>query len=272
MMTQFPPLCSCSNLNISQLRKLTPNGLTVGCLALLLTLGMSARATTITFATDPLPANNSDLPANFGSNIAADGNGFITTDGTGATPNIALLWAPTGGTNGAGPNPDKDVLEFHSAGTFTGAGFAVPVLQLDVDTSTHGTNVPANPTLDFTVDPGFALNLISLEIGNATDQYEPDYGWNLRLFRLSDMTEVATYVTGAMGPGDWQLATFNYTGDIGESYQLLFEFDALGDPQGPQERTGIDNLKFSQIPEPTTFALLAMSGLGLMITRALRRR
>jgi hypothetical protein len=234
---------------------------------------MSVRATTITFATDPLPANNSDLPADFGSNIAADGNGFITTDGTGATPNIALLWAPTGGTNGTGAHPDKDVLEFHSAASFADAGFTVPVLQLDSDDSTHGTgNNPDNPTLDFNVEPGFALRLISLEIGNATDQYEPDYGWNLRLFRVSDSAEVATYSTGAMGAGDWQLATFNYTGDIGESYQLLFEFDALGDPQGPQERTGIDNVKFSQVPEPTAFALLALSGLGLMISRGIRRR
>lgn len=269
MIIPSAPIHSHSRRKTGQTSKHALRGMTIGCLALFLTLGGTAKATTITFATDPLPANNSDLPANFGSNIAADGNGFITTDGTGATPNIALLWAPTGGTNGVGPNPDKDVLEFHSASTFSGFGLTVPVLQLDVDTSTHGTNVPANPTLDFILDAGYALKFISLEIGNATDQNEPDYGWTLRLIRLADSTEVASYTTALMGPGDFELATFNYTGDAGQSYRLLFD-----DYGNAQERTGIDNVKFSQIqvPEPTSLALFALSGMGLMITRGMKRK
>jgi hypothetical protein len=231
---------------------------------------MSARGTTITFATDPLPASNSDLPANFGSNIAADGNGFITTDGTGATPNIALLWAPTGGTNGVGPNPDKDVLEFHSAASFAGAGFTVPVLQFDVDLSTHSF-LPDDPTIDFTVDAGFALKLISLEIGNATDQNpltEPPFSWTISLIRLSDLAVVSSHTTGLLSAGVMETAVFNYTGGLGENYRLLFD-----DGGANSVRTGIDNLKFSQVvPEPTTFALFSLSGLGLLVRRRWNRK
>src|SRR6187397_3470288 len=90
----------------------------LSAIAVLLSVA-AARATTIDFSISPAPANNVQLSsATFGSNAAASGNGWTTTDGTGATPNIALTWAPMG-TAAAGGN----TLELHSSATFGNAGF-----------------------------------------------------------------------------------------------------------------------------------------------------
>ena len=230
----------------------------LGLSALLVTLGLSARATTITFATNPLPANNSDLPANFASNATGDFPGWITSDGTGPTPNIALLWAP------AGAAPNNDVLEFHSSTTFSGAGFTIPILQLDVDLSGHSV-LPPDPTVDFLVSGGFSLKLHSLEIGNATDQTEAPYRWLINVIRLSDMQTMDTKTTSFMSAGNRETVTFDFTGAPGESYRLLFD-----DEGANRVRTGIDNLSFSQIPEPGVLALFALGGMGL-VARAMRR-
>ena len=166
--------------------------------------------------------------------------GFITTDGSGATPNIALTWAPTGGI----PNTnalDADVLEFHSSSTFGNAGFSVPVLQFDVDGSGH-PRPPDDPTVDFTVSDGYSLKLNSFIIGNATDQSEPAYRWNINLIRLSDMTTVASQTTGLLSGGSLETVTFDYTGDANESYRLQFD-----DEGANRVRTAIDNFSFSQV-------------------------
>jgi hypothetical protein len=236
-------------------------------LALALTVGvsLSASATTITFATSPLPANNSDLPPTLGSFAASDGSGYVTSDGTGPTPNIGLLWAPTGGT--VANAPDIDILEFHSAATFTGAGFTAPILQFDMDLSQH-TALPADPTIDFTVTGGFALQLHSLEIGNATDQSEPAYRWIINVIRLSDMSTALSKTTSFMSAGNRETVTFNFTGLPNESYRLLFD-----DEGANRVRTGIDNLSFSQvmIPEPNTLALFALAGVGLVAASKRRK-
>ncbi|MCA9260557.1 MAG: hypothetical protein KDA61_15195, partial [Planctomycetales bacterium] len=194
-----------------------------------------AQATTLTFATDPLPANNADVPEFFGSNIAAESAGFVTSDGSGATPNIGLTWFPAGSTG-------AEVWEFHSAATFQGFGFDVPVAQLDVDGSVQPGGVPpADPTIDFVVGPSTALELFGFKIGNATDQSEPAYGWTINLIRISDMATVATRTTGLMGPGDLVNIDFNYIGEIGESYRLLFD-----DAGANRVRSAIDDLKFGE--------------------------
>lgn len=233
--------------------------------ALLAISPRATQATTVTFGITPAPANNSDLAPNFASFAAADGNGFITSDATGPTPNIGLTWAPAGGT--VVNAPDIDVLELHSSTTFGGAGFTVPVLQLDMDLSNHSA-LPADPTIDFAVDPGFSLRLLSLEIGNATDQTasEPPYGWTLSVIRLSDMSTVLSRATSLLGAGNRETVTFDFLGNPGEDYRLLFD-----DGGANRVRTAIDNLSFSQVPavpEPSAISLLAVAGVCL----ALRNR
>jgi hypothetical protein len=244
-------------------RRLASRSALLACVAVCLGfggLGSRALATTITFGTTPnVPANNSDLAPTYGSNIAGTptdtANGFVTTDGSGTTPNIALTWAPTGGTTPNGP--DIDVLEYHSSTTFQGAGFTVPVLQFDVDLSQHSA-LPADPTVDFTVTGGKALKLNSFKIGNATDQTEPSYGWTINLIRLSDMTTVATRTTGLLGPGSLETVTFNYTGSLNTNYRLQFD-----DGGANAVRTAIDDLSFSE----TTMGVITPQ-LKLVVNRA----
>lgn len=236
----------------------------LGLLALGATLAVGANATTITFDFNPRPANNTDLsPTTFGSFAAADGNGYTTSDGTGATPNIGLTWAPTGGTVAMGP--DINILEIHSSTTFGGAGFTVPVLQFDMDLSDH-TVLPADPTIDFTVTGGWSLQLNSLQIGNATDQSEAAYRWNISLIRLSDSVVVDTKTTAYLSAGNLETVVFNYTGAPNESYRLLFD-----DEGANRVRSAIDNLSFSQVPEPSTLALFALGGLGFLARRMTRK-
>lgn len=229
---------------------------------LLASANISALATTVTFGMTPAPANNSDLVPNFASFAAADGNGFVTSDGTGPTPNIGLTWAPTGGT--VVNAPDIDVLELHSAVTFSGAGFTVPVLQFDMDLSNHLVP-PADPTIDFAVNGGFSLKLYSLEIGNATDQTasEPPYGWTISVIRLSDMSTMLTRTTSLLGAGNRETVTFDFTGAPDEDYRLRFD-----DGGADRVRTAIDNLSFGQVqavPEPGSLSLLAIAGVCLAL-------
>lgn len=206
--------------------------LAIGCFGCLLMAG-SSQATTLTFADSP--GDNADLPVDYGSNISTNSAAFVTSDGTGATPNIALTWAPTG-------TPETDnVLEFHSSSVWGNAGFNVPVLQFDLDTSSQ-TAPPADPTIDFTIDGGFTFQLHDFEIGNSTGQTAAPYAWNIDLIRLDDMQVVDTQTTAALGPGDRETVTFDFTGFPNTDYRLRFD-----DGGANTVNTVIDNLSFSQV-------------------------
>lgn len=222
----------------------------LGSFAVLVALAGSSLATTITFS----GSSNADIPANYGSNITGDSAGFVTTDGTGATPHIGLTWAPL-------PN----VWEFHNSSTFIDNGFDVAVGQLDVDA--QGGVFPPDPTILFETDSGISLELHSLDIGNAVDQptSEAAYAWTISLIRASDNATVFSHTTALMDATPYiESVPINYTGDPGEDYTLLFD-----DGGANRVRSAIDNLSFSQIPEPSTFVLLA---LGMVASFGLRRR
>ncbi len=244
--------------------------LALGVAALSAALAGTAQATILTFAMNSagaVPANNSDLDIPYGSNVTAANIIGATDGGEGFTPNIALAWAPTGGVI---PNdPDIDVLEFHSAGTFVGAGFTVPVLQLDIDASNH-TVLPADPWVDFVPDAGWAVRIHELKFGNATDQGEAPYTTTISVLELPGLTPTgASYTTAALTAGQLETAVLNFTGTPGTSYRLLFHDNT--DPANglnSHPRAAIDDLRFSQVvPEPSTFALMALCGLGLMAVR-----
>ncbi len=229
----------------------------------LVALGTNVSATTLTFA-DAGPSN-SDVPPNYGSNISTDSAAYVTTDGTGATPGIGLTWAPTGGDETFSLMlPNANIIEFHSASTFAGAGLDVPIVQFDVDMSGH-TEPPADPTIDFSVPADSQLVIHGLDFGNATDQApNTDYSWTVNVIKLSDMSVVSSTSTGLLGPGSFEHMTINFTGEVGESYQLHFD-----DGGADQVRTGIDNLSFSQIvvPEPAGMILLVLGALSISIIR-----
>lgn len=245
--------------------------------AMLATSAGPAQATVLTFARNlsgAVPANNSDLEIPYGSNVTASNVIGATDGGEGFTPNIALAWAPTGGT--VAQAPDIDVLEYHSAGTFTGAGFTVPVLQLDVDLSNHAV-LPEHPTVDFIPEPGWAVRIHELQIGNATDQTagETPHPWTISILELPGLTPTSSsHTTAALGAGSLETATFNFTGNPGVSYRMVFDDGDLSCTTSAchNPRTGIDNLRFSQvrIPEPATAMLAAMCGLAALVIRGRR--
>lgn len=229
---------------------------TFGALAILAALAGTAGASVLNFAMNAsglVPLNNEDLTVTYGSNVTAANIIGAVDGGEGFTPNIALTWAPTGGLENAF-DPLGDILELHSAATFTGANLTVPVLQLDVDASNH-SEIPEHPTLDFVPEAGWAVRIHEFQYGNATDQGgQAPHPWTFSILALPGLTPTGSSVTTAdLGAGDNGIATFNFTGTPGVSYRLLFDDGDLGctsfDCHNP--RTGIDNIRFSQVAAAT---------------------
>lgn len=245
-------------------------------IALVLVSAVGAvQATTIGFI--GAAAVNADLPTDYGSNATTDGAGWTTSDGTGATPNVALYW-------GGSPDSTGWDWEFHSAGTFQhvealNAGGAWDAAN---PPSSNGvaqlqSQASAPHAINFSVPAGVSVVLNSLDLGNATDQTtaEGPYGFDLALIRDSDASTVWTYSTALWdveadppvsprGAREESIA-INYTGAPGESYTLTFT--RTGQGSGITWRTGLDNLSFSQIPEPTSIVLAALCGLGALVVR-----
>lgn len=233
-------------------------------------LAGNAEATTIGFV--GAAGVNQDIPADYGSNIAADGIGWTVSDGTGATPNISLDWG----------NSTRWTWEFHNAGTFdyiealhtSGSWDAVApsngVAQLQSDQPNGRLE------LGFSVIPGARLVLNSLDIGNATDQGAADgpYGFDITLIRQSDGATVWSHSTPLWdvepdppvtprAPREESVA-INYTGDLGEDYTLAFTRQGIG--SGVTFRSGLDNLSFSEILTAAApqFTLLVDRSTGAM--------
>jgi hypothetical protein len=228
---------------------------TLSAAAAVALLSSTTHATVLTFSGH---SSNEDLQPNltYGSNltVADDSAEFITTGPSGATPDVALLWGPS----------TPNVLEFHNASTWVPPLVTPGVMQLDVDISSQ-TELPADPTIDFTVPAGVSVILNSLIIGNANDQRvdgnEPPHAWTINLIRLTDDATVFTHTTAVLGTptqaGASEIVNINYTGDPGVGYRLHFDDGGADTPRG-----AIDNLDFSQvrIPEPASLVLLALCG------------
>ncbi|MBN1909835.1 MAG: PEP-CTERM sorting domain-containing protein [Pirellulales bacterium] len=226
----------------------------VAALAVALILVANGQATTIT--SGGTHGNNSDVPLDFGSNVTGDATDYVTTDGTGPTPNIALVWAPA-------PN----IWEFHSAVTFSNNGLTVPIIQLDCDDNSGSIPLPPDPTITFIPTASTGVWIHSLELANATDQPSsvPAYGWTITLTRVSDNTVVLTKVTEPLDATPKKITVdFDYVGAIGESYVMRFDDGGVD-----KWYTGMDNLSFSEVPEPSTLVLLLMGGLAVL---GLKRR
>lgn len=228
---------------------------TLALVALLTCLVANTQATTFNFDGH---SSNEDIPQFYGSNVAAETAEFITTDGTGATPNIGVTWFPAGGFD----EGTTDVLEFHNSGNFNLTHISPGVAQFDLDASQHPTANPEDPEIEFTPAAGIAVVINSLGIGQALDQGEPDYDWTITVRQSSDDAVVFTHTTAVMGAGDSEFVPINFTGALGAAYYLHFD-----DGGADTVRGAIDNLSFSQIPEPSTLALVALCGLGVVARR-----
>ena len=222
---------------------------TVSGLAVLLMFVASVQATTITFGVinedppgtfTPSHANNADVPVDFGSNVTADSDDFVVTDGTGATPDIGLTWWA----------PAANFWEFHSGTNMSDNGFDVPVVQMDMETG------DTYASITFTTEsPDAAVVLHSVDMGDATghDPNAADSTWDLSITRVSDMTVMKTVHAGPYDETPYvETVMLDFVGELGEDYILTFT-DTDGEPK---IYTNLDNLSFSQVPEPSTLVLL----------------
>jgi hypothetical protein len=240
------------------------SGRLIGLIAAVLGVATAnfAAGTTITFTGHTANSDVTDVDDGaYGSHVSEETDDFVTSDGTGATPNIALLWETATG-------PNADIWEFHDARTFSpldpGTTGDRPrptgVAQLDVNIQ-NGVR-PADPTIDFIPDPGYAVTVHSLDIGTATDlePYEGKNAWIITLTRVSDDSVVWTHTTQVLDAGDTEQVKVGFTGQPGEQYRLRFDRG----PRVNHPRGGIDNLSFSQSErKPLTPEQFAKAKLGV---------
>jgi hypothetical protein len=216
----------------------------------------------------------------YGSYAAADGRGFVVSNG--ATPNIGVSWNASGALGSewdVHTSGNFAAIENLTAGggawdngDFTGTNTGARVAQLD-----YGGNSGSNPndamtlgqTITFSVnDPAYAFRLNSFDFGHNGEQAgtTETTSWTLSLTRVSNSSIVwsqdVTFV-------DFQAFTVapNYTGELGESYTLTFFLTNSSYGTVANGRHGLDNLSFNQVPEPGAAALAGLAGLTLLLRR-----
>ena len=206
-----------------------------------------AHATVIGFG--QIGGNNTTVPAGLGSNATADGSGFVVSNG--ATPNIALVW--DGGwdvhtSNFFIPTETQTV----GGGDWDNEGNIPRIGQLDF----------GNHTIGFTVDPGYAIKLGSFDFGH-TAETSGTTSWDISLTDSSLATVWQTTVNFQNG----QVVTVSpdFTGELGEDYVLTF--NRTSETYGSNGRHALDNLSFTQVPEPSVSLLAGLAGLGLLVRR-----
>lgn len=230
--------------------------------SLLISSAHPCSATTLTFdlnSEGQAPSNNSDLNAttdHYGSFIATESPGFITSDGTGATPNIGLTWLPLFTER---PN----VWEFHNGTAWSALNNAshpnagAPYVNVDVDDTPSGQGFPDDPTIIFSVPEGVQVEFHGLDFAIGSGYTGDPYSWTVDVIRRSDNVVVDTQNTGLLSGGDTTYLNIDFIGDPGNDYLLRFD-----DGGRNHFSTAIDNLGFSQIgtaiPEPTTATLIAL--------------
>ena len=222
----------------------------LGVLGAVLSFATVGNATIIGFG--QLGGNNATVPAALGSGAAADGNGFVVSNG--ATPNIALAWDANWDihtSNFFAPIEGKTV----GGGAWDNEGSISRIGQLDAGTHTIG----------FTPDAGHAVVLNSFDFGH-TAETAGTTNWNLSLTDSSTnvvWSQTVEFVNGAV-----ITASPNFTGALGASYTLTFTRTA--ETYGSNGRHALDNLSFNQaVPEPAT---LMLAGFGAMAIVAAARR
>lgn len=203
----------------------------LGALALLAPLAGTTLATTVTFD-NAATNNNEDIPLNYGSYVAGNSTGFITTDGSGATPHIGLTWL--------GDLPDE--WEYHTATTWLHED---PVFVAQMD---HNQGLPPNDDVAeilFTPTDGRSVKINSFLISVANDSGgDHSYNWEVVGGGVSGSLTVPLGDNSGTVP-------VNFTGTPGTSYTLRFTYLPDG-PGGADGKGGaLDDLSFSEVLDPS---------------------
>jgi hypothetical protein len=230
---------------------------TLSACAAMITMASMSYATVVGFG--QIGGSNATVPANLASNAAADGNGFVVTNG--ATPNIALTWDPHWDIH----TSDRfTALENQTigGGAWDNEGNTRRIGQLDFGGLVNNDTEERPHTIDFVAAPGHALVLNSFDFAH-TNETPGTTVWDLTLTDSSANTvwnQTVTFVDGQVFT-----ITPNFTGAFGASYRLTF--DRTSQTYNSDGRHGIDNLSFNEIavPEPATLALFACGALGLLV-------
>jgi hypothetical protein len=133
------------------------------------------------------------------------------------------------------------------------------------DFLTIGPFVAPGPTLTLTESSGMAFSLLSMEVGRFQTTINYD---------LADLV-----ITGYLSAGGTVVRTISQTGNADTPYVENVTFDSqwaslnsvvFSVPLTNPTNVGgfeMDNIQVSVIPEPSTFALLGLAGLGLLRRR-----
>jgi MYXO-CTERM domain-containing protein len=210
-----------------------------GSLAGLAAIQAATATTQITF--EGFTENNTNLSSlpGFGSNVAAgDANYTVSLGPTGVlgTPNVALTW-------GVG---------YQTYTAWDGRG---NVAQTDF-------NEASDIDLTFTPSAGYGVLIDSFDLDEWNGGGDTSVSWSI--FDAQGTLASGTWLKSDPGGRD-QILTGLSIGDIrlGEAVTLRFNLNA-----GLPSYLALDNLTFSQVPEPSTIAF-GLLGLGAL---ALRRR
>lgn len=234
-------------------------------LAVLL-VGSSAWATVLTFDSTPQFAstktfqdNAYDSVGDYGDRVDAtfqtavhhqDGGGgypptyswdatYLYGSAGGATPNVVVSYASPGA-----PGTPR-----YYAGSSDGTG-AVYFEQ-------SGGNSP-DVLMDFIADSGFLASLDGLDMVN----------WgavSIKTLKVLDAASTVLWDSGATAAAPIAMANGevqHYNIGLSGAYLRLIMAE-----NGTSTNLGVDNIQFSQVPEPATLALLILGGMGLLRRR-----
>ncbi len=175
--------------------------------------------------------NNADVPADFASNLGSSISG-VAIFGRG-TPDVELTWE--GGANAwdlhGKANDLWDALDTHDA--------TVCIAQMEaLKTTDEGA-------ITFTVADGVRLQLNSLDIGQFVwASYTTPNAYTIAIKEVDGGATVFSHTTATLDPGDAEHVTFNFTGEQGVDYRLVFTDNTSDGNYGG----GIDNLSFGEVP------------------------
>ncbi|HMO15150.1 MAG TPA: PEP-CTERM sorting domain-containing protein [Pirellulaceae bacterium] len=222
----------------------------------------SIQAQTTTIGFGQLGPSNTTVPVNLGSNATVDGNGFIVSGG--GTPGIALTW------DHGRPSNEWDIhtsnffapLENQTVGggAWDNEGGIPRVGQLD-----FGLH-----TILFSADVDAALRLNSFDFAHTGETATGTTAWLLTLTDESLNTVWSQNVnfSNTLG-GDVFTIAPNFTGLLGQDYLLTFE--RISQSYASNGRHAIDNLSFSQVPEPSSIYLFGLMAIGMVCRRSRRK-